>query len=69
MIAPLALIDKSLPTLEAANSVATLFVNEILFTPLLLSAIAPLKLLLPFKVIAPAPALSVVVPALVIAPV
>ena len=57
-----------LPTVEAANTVVILLVNETLLTPLLDKVIAPVNTLALFKVIALLPALKLEVPGTVNTP-
>jgi len=70
VIAPFDVIDKLLPTLDAANTVAMLLTNETLLVPLLEKVTAPDKLLpAVFNVIALLPAVKLDVPGTTNAPV
>ena len=68
VIAPLELMVRLLPTLEAAKMVAMLLVNETLFAPELESVTAPVSALACVKVIALVPALKLEVPDTVMMP-
>jgi hypothetical protein len=69
VIAPFEVIDKFWPTVDAAKTVAILFVNETAFAPLLDKVIAPVNAFALFKVIALLPALKLEVPGTVRIPV
>mgnify|MGYP001604378609 CR=1 FL=1 len=68
VIAPPEEIVKLLPTVEAANTVAILLVNEALLAPLFDKVIAPVNTLALFKVIVLAPAEKLDVPGTVNTP-
>jgi hypothetical protein len=69
VIAPPEVINKFWPTVEAANTVAMLFVNDTALAPLLDNVTAPVTAFALFKVIALAPAVKLEVPGTVKIPV
>jgi hypothetical protein len=69
VIAPLEVIDRFCPTVEAAKTVAMLFVKATALAPLLDKVIAPVNAFALFKVIALLPALKLDVPGTVRIPV